>query len=449
MLRIQAMRVTRVRAADLAGLVVGALLLQPAVARADALGDMGEQMRVALEGGSLGIALLTAFGAGVLTSFTPCVYPMIAITVSVFGARQAKSRREGALLSTAFVGGMVALFTPLGIASAMTGMAFGSWIANPIVISLFVLLFLAMALSMFGAFDLTLPARLQNRLAQVGGMGYRGAFLLGLVTGLIAAPCTGPVVAVLLAWVAATGDVVVGGSSFALYALGLGLLFWVVGTFAVSLPKSGRWLEGVKGAFGVLMLALAAYFALPLLDLGLPHQRTPAWLGLTLGALVVGLALGAVHLSFHSPSRAVRARKALGIGFAVFGIVGAVAWTEALPAGAQITWLDDYQHAQRISQANARPMLVDFGADWCKACKEIEHGALSDPRVIAEAERFVPVRIDLSTGKDTPDKWALLGAYEQPGLPLVVLHHSDGREAARVTGPVNATHFLDLMRQAE
>jgi thioredoxin:protein disulfide reductase len=440
----------RLGSLGLASLAVMAVLSAPGLARADALGDLGDQMRLALEGGSLGVALLIAFGAGVLTSFTPCVYPMIAITVSVFGARQAKSRLEGALLSTAFVGGMIALFTPLGVVSAMTGMAFGSWLANPVVIVLFVVLFGAMALSMFGAFDLTLPPALQNRLAQVGGLGYRGAFLLGLVTGLIAAPCTGPVVAVLLAWVAASGDVVVGASSFALYAFGLGLLFWVVGTFAVSLPKSGRWLEGVKGTFGVLMLALALYFAMPLVDLGLPHQRNPGWLAVALASLVVGLALGAVHLSFHTPSTMVRLRKAAGIVLATGGLVGAILWAEALPPGAQIAWIDDdYERATDIARTDQRPMLVDFGADWCKACKEIEHGALSDPRVVAEAARFVPVRIDLSTGKDTPDKWALLADYEQQGLPLVVLHHSDGREAARVTGPIEPEQLLDMMRRAD
>jgi thioredoxin:protein disulfide reductase len=443
---MRAMRVTPLRAVGWVALLVAAAVALPGLAHADALGDLGAEMRGALEGGSLGAALLIAFGAGVLTSFTPCVYPMIAITVSVFGARQATTRLEGALLSTAFVGGMVALFTPLGVVSALTGMAFGSWNANPIVVALFALLFLIMAASMFGAFDLALPPSWQNRLAHVGGMGFRGAFLLGLVTGLIAAPCTGPVIAALLAWVAATGDVVVGASSFALYALGLGLLFWVVGTFAVSLPKSGRWLEGVKSAFGLVMLALAVYFALPLVDLGLPAQRTPAWIGIALVALVAGLLLGAVHLSFHGTATSVRLRKGVAIALAVFGMVGAIRWVEALPPGVQIAWLEDYDHALQLSQAGPRPMLVDFGADWCKACKEIEHGALSDPQVVAEAERFVPVRIDLSTGRDTPDKWALLDRYAQQGLPLVVLHHSDGTEAARITGPVGAHDFLALMR---
>lgn len=417
-------------------------------AYADVLGDLGAEFRTALEGESYVLALGLIFVAGLATSLTPCVYPMIAITVSVFGAREAKSKLEGALLSTAFVAGIAALFTPLGVLSALTGMAFGSPLANPWVIGFLVLLFLVMALSMFGAFEMNLPPALQNRLAQVGGVGYRGAFLIGLVAGVIAAPCTGPVLAVLLSWVGTTRDAGFGALSLFVYSIGLGLLFWVVGTFAVSLPKSGRWLEGVKAAFGVVMLALAVYFALPLLDLPLPTQRTPAWLVGGLALAVLGLGLGAVHLSFHDPSWRVRFRKGLAIAMAVVGLVASVKWVEALPAGTQIAWLEDYDRAREIALAESRPMLVDFGAEWCKACKEIEHEALSDPRVVAEARRFVPVRVDLSTGKATPEKWALLEHYEQPGLPLVVLHHGDGREAARVTGPVEAERFLDMMRKA-
>ncbi|MFW5875797.1 MAG: protein-disulfide reductase DsbD family protein [Myxococcota bacterium] len=427
---------------------IGAVMAWSATAQADVLGDLGTEFRVALEGGSFLVALGLIFLAGLATSLTPCVYPMIAITVSVFGARQAKSKVEAALLSTAFVGGIAALFTPLGVLSALTGMAFGSPLANPWVVGFLVVLFLAMGLSMFGAFELNLPPALQNRLAQVGGVGYKGAFVIGLVAGVIAAPCTGPVLAVLLSWVGTTRDAGFGALSLFVYSMGLGLLFWVVGTFAVSLPKSGRWLEGVKSAFGVIMLVLAVYFALPLVDIEVPAQRSAPWLVVSIAAVVLGLALGAVHLSFHAPRTRTRVRKGAAIALTVVGVVSAVSWVEALPPGAQITWLGNYDRARERALSESRPMLVDFGAEWCKACKEIEHEALSDPRVVAEAERFVPVRIDLSTGEATPERWALLQEYDQPGLPLVVLHHADGEEAARVTGPVEADRFLDMMRKA-
>lgn len=440
------MKWTRTRWSPL--IATGAVMAWSATAHADVLGDLGNEFRVALEGGSFALALGLVFLAGLATSLTPCVYPMIAITVSVFGARQAKSKAEAALLSTAFVGGIAALFTPLGVLSALTGMAFGSPLANPWVVGFLVVLFLAMGLSMFGAFELNLPPALQNRLAQVGGVGYRGAFLIGLAAGVIAAPCTGPVLAVLLSWVGTTRDAGFGALSLFVYSMGLGLLFWVVGTFAVSLPKSGRWLEGVKSAFGVVMLVLAVYFALPLVDVEPPAQRSAPWLVASIATVVLGLVLGAVHLSFHAPRTRTRVRKGAAIALTVVGMVSAVSWVEALPRGAQITWLGDYDQARERALSESRPMLVDFGAEWCKACKEIEHEALSDPRVVAEAERFVPVRIDLSTGEATPERWALLQQYDQPGLPLVVLHHADGEEAARVTGPVEADRFLDMMRKA-
>ena len=164
-----------------------AALLAEGQASADTLGELTAPFATALQDGSYAGALGLIFVAGLATSLTPCVYPMIAITVSVFGARQAESRARAALLSTSFVLGIAALFTPLGVVSALTGNAFGSALASPWVLGTLSALFAVMAFSMFGLFELTLPSKLQNRLAQAGGFGIRGAFVLGFVNGLIAA----------------------------------------------------------------------------------------------------------------------------------------------------------------------------------------------------------------------------------------------------------------------
>lgn len=401
----------------------------------------------ALSSGNLWTTLLITFGAGVATSLTPCVYPMIAITVSVFGARQSKSRAEAALLSSVFVLGMAALFVPLGLLAALTGGVFGAALASPYVLVGLALLFAALSASMFGAFSLDLPAGIKTRLADMGGVGLRGAFVLGMVSALIAAPCTGPVLGALLTWVSSSRDVTVGALGLFAYALGLGLLFWVVGTFAVALPKSGRWLGWVKSFFGVVLLAAAFYYVRPLLAAVLPSLAlSPAVLlmaGLTL--LVVGATVGAIHLSFEYTSRGERLRKAAGVALMVGGLLASVRGLEAPEAGG-LVWREDFSAAMREAQTSKRPLLVDFSASWCGACGELDRHTFSHPDVVREGQRFITVRVDLSPGKDTPEKREYLARYAQRGLPLVVLHDASGREASRVTGFVEPSEFVSLLR---
>ena len=183
-------------------------------------------------------AALAALAGGFVVSLTPCVYPMVAVTVSVFGARQAKSRWEGAALSAAFVLGIVAMFVPLGVVAGLTGSIFGAVLQNRWVVVAMALLFLTLAASLFGAFELALPAALTNRLATMGGIGYRGAFLLGLACGLIASPCTGPVLTGILAWIAKTKSAGLGALAMGAFALGLGVPFFVVNTSPSALPRA-------------------------------------------------------------------------------------------------------------------------------------------------------------------------------------------------------------------
>jgi thioredoxin:protein disulfide reductase len=424
-----------------------ALMAPVGVVHADALGDLEKPFTAALEGGSFAYALGLIFVAGMATSLTPCVYPMIAITVSVFGARNTTSRREAAMLSTVFVLGIAALFTPLGLFAATTGGVFGAALASPVVLVGLAVLFLVLSLSMFGAFDLDLPSSLKNRLATMGGVGYKGAFAIGLASALIAAPCTGPVLGFLLTWVGTTGNVVFGAAALFVYALGLGLLFWVVGTFSVSLPKSGQWLEWVKSVFGIVMIVAAVYYLRDLIPgmMDLP-KRTPVFLGTGVALLVAGLAVGAVHLSFHDFSKVARARKALGVASSVTGLLAVIGYMQALPPGAQLQWSEDYAAASAQAKTAGKPLLVDFSASWCGACQELEHKTFSDPRVVREGERFISVRVDLSPGKDTPEKRAVLASYQQRGLPLVVLHNPSGEAASKVTRFVDADEFLALMR---
>lgn len=414
----------------------------------EAMFDIGGTFAAALESGNYAVALPLIYLAGLGTALTPCVYPMIAITVSVFGARQAKSKAEGAMLSSAYVLGMCALMTPLGVASALSGGFFGEWLNYPLVLIGFAVLFVALALAMFGLYELNLPPALQNKLAGVGGLGMKGAFALGFAMALIATPCTGPALVALLAWIGNTGNVGLGALSMFLYALGLGTLFWVVGTFAVSLPKSGRWMESVKSVFGIVLCVMALYWIRDLVP-GLMDRFERTWLvlAIALGIAAIGLAVGAVHLDFHEPRLDTRLRKALGIAMVTGGAFGVLAW--ALTPAGSLEWREDFAAAIAEARERGRPYVVDFGASWCQACGELERETFADPRVMREGSRFVAVHVDLSPGRDSPEKRALLAGYAQRGLPLVVLHGSDGREVARVTEFVEPDELLALMRRVQ
>ncbi len=409
------------------------------------LGTIDASLNAALSHGSLWSTVAITFGAGVATSLTPCVYPMIAITVSVFGARETKSRREAAFLSSAFVLGMACLFVPLGLIAALTGGVFGAALASPPVLIGLGLLFALMSASMFGAFSLDLPSGLKTRLADMGGVGVRGAFVLGMVSALIAAPCTGPILGALLTWISSSRDVTTGGLGLFSYALGLGSLFWIVGTFAVALPKSGRWLGWVKSVFGVVLLVAAFYYVRPLLTWlpAAPSPRVLLWGGLA--CAVAGAALGAIHLSFEYSERSERVRKALGVALMVVGLLACVRGFEA-PVEGGLVWREDLVSAESEARATGRPMMIDFSASWCGACGELDRHTFSDPGVVREGLRFVTVRVDLSPGKDSPEKRGYLERYAQRGLPLVVLHRADGREASRVTGFMPPDDFANLLR---
>ena len=369
-----------------------------------------------------------AFGQGVLVDLTPCVYPLIPITVAVFGAKGV-SRGRALFLASAYVLGMAVLYTSLGVAVALSGAAFGAWLGNPWVVYPIVGMLLALAASMFGAFDIQLPTSMQNKLNAVGGTGPMGAFLMGLVSGLISAPCTGPVLLSLLAFIASSsadgGGVVYGGSLLFAYALGMGTLFFAV-ALGASLFRPGAWMEHVKSFFGVAMLVMAAWFLRPV------HKQLgdfiidPGWgMWAGIGLVVVGLVLGAVHLSFKSGSGEA-SRKALAVALAATG--GVVALNNLLYVPPmdwdEVATVDQMTASITKAEEAGKPIVIDFAAEWCTPCKEMEtqtfHHETVEPRL---AKDFYLIKIDVTDPTDDQEK--MKAAFHSGTLPSVLVYGAD------------------------
>lgn len=423
------------------------LLLLALAWPATALAAPADAFTQALAKGPIYAALAALLG-GLAVSLTPCVYPMVAVTVSIFGAKQAKSRSQGMLLSLSFVLGIAAMLVPLGVIVGMGGGMFGAVLQSRAVIVGISILFVVMAASMFGAFELTLPSSLNNKLAELGGIGYKGAFLLGWVCGLIATPCTGPVLTGILAWIATTQSASLGALAMAAFAFGLGTPFFVVGAFAVQLPKSGRWMVHVKSALGIVLLVVAFYFLNNSFGFANPYV-SGSLVFVVVAALLalVGLLLGAVHREFGEPGVGVKVAKGLGIALVSVGtfasMLGATKPAEAL------TWeRHDVEGALSRAATEKRPLLVDFTAAWCGACKELDKKTFSEARVGQELGRFVAVKVD-ATNNDDPKVEALLARFKVIGLPTVVLFDSRGKEAARFNDFVPPDEFLKSVQRID
>ena len=390
-------------------------------------------------------AYLGAFGFGFLTSLTPCVYPMIPIVIGIFGGRgESVSRTRAFLLATVYVIGMGLTFAVLGVVFAMIGARAGALLANPAVVIPIVLIYVALALSMFGAFELQLPSGLQQKLSGVSGQGAGGASAMGVVGGFTAAPCTGPFLLGMLGFVTKTGNVAVGSTLLFTYALGMGVLFWVLAAFAVALPKSGRWMEWMKSIGGVALVAAAIHFLRPILPVIDRLVIGGTWFGVVaLAAALAGIALGAIHLSFHD-ELGVKLRKGVAVALTVAGITAGVSWL--LHVDRKLPWIHgDEEAAFAQARRENKGVMIDFWASWCLPCKEYEH-TFADPEVYAMiTEHFVPLQFDTSAQDDASD--ALLAKYSA-GNPTVIFLDADRKELGRFQVKVSPSTFLEKLRPA-
>jgi thiol:disulfide interchange protein DsbD len=436
-------------------LVLCAVMLFPLVALADD-GGAGAYGDLIQKHGKL-VAVLASFGFGFVASLTPCVYPMVPITVSIFGATEAKSRWRGAALSATFVLGIAALFTPMGIVSALSGKLMGSALSNAFVVVGLALLFAALASSMFGAFELALPSGLNNKLSTVGGVGYKGAFVMGLVMGLIAAPCTGPFLTGMITVIATSHDVVLGSASLFSFALGLGVLFFVAGAFAVSLPKGGAWMMGIKWVSGVGLAYMSFAYLRDRFEWARNLVAHPSYaFGIVAGLIfLVGIVLGVIHMvAERRKSPIAHLSKPMKLASIIPAVVGCalfVSWIPQPHSGAdpnvpQIAWLTNEEQGRAKAIAENKPVMIDFGATWCKGCMELEHETFPNPTVRTEAQRFISIHVD-ATDDDAPDTKRLQEKYKVIGLPTVIMLDANGKEIARLNEFVKADKFVEAMKK--
>ncbi|RKU27657.1 hypothetical protein C6499_11660 [Candidatus Poribacteria bacterium] len=412
-------------------------------------GDEGSLER-ALSGGQVWLAFLLVFAGGILTSLTPCVYPLIPITVSIFGANESAGLFKSFLLSVVYVIGIVVMYSILGVAVASTGAVFGQIMANPWVVGFISLILVTLGLSMFGVFEIRLPYAVQNRLNTVGGTGFAGAFAMGTVAGVIAAPCTGPALAVVLTYIATTGSLFLGFWLMFTYALGMGLLFIGIGTFSgllSALPRSGGWMYVLENIFGVAIITMALYFlkdVFPVLQSFL--QNSLPFFGIAGGLVLVGLWLGKLTQRFSGIPGRVKFQKACGLLLAVLGAYMFVGGIQQ-PAGPHLDWVYDEAEGFEIAKREDKLVMLDFYASWCAACKELDHLTYADPAVAARLADYVNVKLDFTRTSETTK--ALTEKYEIPGLPVVIFTDADGVTLKRFTGFVDAEKMLGILDEIE
>lgn len=409
----------------------------------DATQVAGSRLSQALESGGLGW-LLALFVGGLLLNLTPCVFPMLGVTVSIFGARRAEPLPKVLLAAALYVLGIAAMYTALGVVAALTGGLFGAALQSVWVNVGLGLLLMVLSLGMFGLFEMQAPTWVLDRLGGANTANLAGVFLAGLGVGIIAAPCVGPFIVAILALIAQKQSVAFGVQSMFTIALGLGFPYLFLAAFSnllQALPRQGAWMVWVKKVFGVIMATIGlSYVAIGLLPALAPYV-VPA------GLLLGGLYLGFMEKSDNARAAFRMAKRVLGTVSVLAAVALIIQTTRAKSNAIVFTPYDEA--AVAASLAAGRPVLLEFSADWCVPCHEMELQTFVAPEVVQAARAFDTYKVDL-TKFDSEASRAARERYAVPGVPAVVFLAPSGEEVrgARVVGFMGPGPFAERLAQA-
>ena len=397
--------------------------------------DDSDPISDALESQGLFLGLLLVFLGGLALNLTPCVYPLIPITVGYFGGQSEGNTTKLFFMGVLFILGLSVTYSAIGVVTSLTGAVFGALLQNPVVILIIVGIMLALSLSMFGVYEFKLPDSVVNK---AGGAkaGLYGAFFMGLTMGIVAAPCIGPFVLGLVTYVATKQDPFFGFLLFFVLAVGLGTPYLFLAIFSgkiKQLPRAGEWMDAVKHIFGFILVGMALYFLLPLLPKSIS--------GYVLPVFMVGTAI--YLLFFEKLANSVKGFRIFKIVFSV--LIMTVGVYALIPSDSNsVGWKPFTDDA--LAEISGRGVVIDFYADWCIPCKELDALTFSDPEVIKLSEEFETYKADM-TKSLSPEVEKIRERFKIVGVPTVLILNSSGKEVQRITGFVNASEYYKILSE--
>ncbi len=440
-------------------------------------GPVTEQDRIAaqLADGRIWLVALAFFGFGLLLTFTPCVFPMIPILSNIIVGQKDLTTRKAFFISLAFVLAMAFTYTLAGVFAGLAGANLQAAFQNPWIIGGFVLVFIALAMSMFGFYELQMPTGIQSRLANISnkqeGGTLVGAAIMGFLAALIVGPCvTAPLVGALL-YISQTGDAFLGGLALFSLSMGMGAPLLVIGTSAGKiLPKAGPWMDAVKAVFGVGLLAMGIW----LLERVIPGEIALfLWSSLF---IVTAIYMGALQSVSESASGWRTLWKGIGLVLLVYGVIlmiGAatggkdmfrplaglstpatmVVGSDGVQRATQMEFtkvdsIADVEREVAVAQQRNQPVFLDFYADWCVDCVRLERTTFQDPRVIQAMSQVHLLKADVTA--NTAEHRDLMRAFNLFGPPAMIFYDAAGEELRnrRVVGYLNAERFLAHVEQS-